>query len=235
MNLLALDTATEACSVALLCDGQLLERHALAPRQHAELLLPWIDQLLAEAGLPRSGIDAIAVGRGPGGFTGVRLAVAAAQGIAFGLDRPLLPVSSLAALAMQAPAAPGERVLAAIDARMGELYLGAYERSADGLVVAVAEEWMASPNAPRLPLTGPWHGVGSGYAAAAGALANALADTLLSCSAELYPHAAAIARLGLRDWQEGRRCTPEQLEPAYLRDKVAQTLAERGQPLPQRN
>ena len=111
MKLLAFETATEACSVALWLDGEVRERFELAPRRHAELALPWAEQLLAEAGIAKPQLDAIAVGRGPGAFTGVRLAIALGQGIALALDRPLLPVSTLAVLAMRA--APGP-VLAAL-------------------------------------------------------------------------------------------------------------------------
>ena len=116
MKLLAFETATEACSVALWIDGDVRERFEIAPRRHAGLALPWADALLAEAGVAKSQLDAIAVGRGPGAFTGVRLAIAIAQGIALALDRPVVPVSTLAALAMRAP---GDRILSAIDARMG--------------------------------------------------------------------------------------------------------------------
>lgn len=227
MILLALDTATECCSVALSIDGEIRQRSEHAPRRHAELLLPWIEALLAEAGVARSAIDAIAVGRGPGGFTGVRLAVAAAQGLAYGLDRPLLPVSSLAALAMQADSAPPTQVLAAIDARMGEVYLGAFALDAQGLAQPLGEEWMAAPGAVD-PLAGQWQGVGSGFAAAGGALVERLGNTLQAFHAERFPQAAAVARLGLRQLASGLACTPHSIEPAYLRDKVAQTLAERG-------
>src|SRR5690606_37846584 len=130
MNLLAFETSTEACSVALWRDGEVAERFELAPRRHAEPALPCAEALLAEAGLARSHLDAIAVGRGPGAFTGVRLGVAIAQGIALALDRPVLPVSTLLALAARAPAA-APHVLAAIDARMGEVYLGAFAREGD--------------------------------------------------------------------------------------------------------
>lgn len=227
MNLLAIDTSTECGSVALAMDRRVLERSAVMPRQHAEQLLPWIDELLAEAGLARSQIDAIAVGRGPGGFTGVRLAVAVAQGLAWALQRPLLAVSSLAALAMQAGGASGDRVLAAIDARMGELYLGRFRLDADGLAVALGEEWMASPASVELSDQG-WLGVGSGFAAAEGLLATRLAGQLRAVDALRYPQAGAIVRLALPMLARGETLAPEQLEPAYLRNKVAQTLAERG-------
>lgn len=227
MILLAFDTATECCSVALSVDGAIRQRSELAPRRHAELLLPFIESLLAEAGLARSAIDAIAAGRGPGGFTGMRLAVAAAQGLAYGLDRPLLAISSLAALAMQAGAGSDDQVLAAMDARMGELYLGGFRIDADGLADPITAEWMAAPAAVELA-AGRWIGVGSGFAAADGALGAGLADRLLRASADRYPQADAIARLGYRALARGEACTPHTIEPAYLRDKVAQTLVERG-------
>ena len=147
MKLLAFETATEACSVAVYIDGEVRERFELAPRRHAELSLPWAEQLLAEAGIAKSQLDAIAIGRGPGAFTGVRLAIAIAQGIALALDRPIVPVSTLAALAMQSQ---GERILAAIDARMGEVYSAAFARDGDDLV-ALSAEIVSAPDAVLLP------------------------------------------------------------------------------------
>jgi tRNA threonylcarbamoyladenosine biosynthesis protein TsaB len=141
MNILAIDTATEACSVALLHAGELFERHEVAPRRHAELVLPFVDAVLAEAGIGKRQLTAIAVGRGPGGFTGVRLAISLAQGLALGLDVPVLPISSLAALALDvAPSAPDAMLLACIDARMGEVYAATYRRSTDGLVQLLGDE-----------------------------------------------------------------------------------------------
>ena len=166
MRLLAIETATEACSVAILVDGDVRERFEIAPRRHAELALPWAEQLLADAGVAKPQLDAIAVGRGPGAFTGVRLAIALAQGIALALDRPLLPVSTLAALAMRAE---GGRIVAAIDARMGEVYLAAFARAGDD-VVALGEEVVVKPDAAILPAGDCWHGVGTGFAAGDNAL-----------------------------------------------------------------
>ncbi len=228
MILLAIETATEACSVALAIDGAVRERFELAPRRHAELALPWIDALLAEAGVARRSIDAIAVGRGPGAFTGVRLAVALAQGLALGLDRPLLPVSSLAALALGARAQPGERVLAAVDARMGEIYLGACRVGEDGLPQALMDEALCAPAQPVLPEGGDWIGIGTGFAAVDGALASALDGRLRRVQPEAWPHAAEVARLGLAAHARGQSVAPESVEPAYLRDKVAETIAERA-------
>lgn len=222
MKLLAFETSSEACSVAVYVDGDVHERFELAPRRHAELALPWAEQLLAEAGIARSQLDAIAVGRGPGAFTGVRLAIAVAQGIALGLDRPLLPVSTLAALAMQAD---GERRIAAIDARMGEVYLGLFERDGDGLR-ALAREVVVAPQAAALPAGEGWHGVGTGFGAVDAALQARFAGQLADVDPAALPHAADVARLGAIAFARGEAVAPERAEPAYLRDNVALTLAE---------
>lgn len=224
MKLLAIETSTEACSVALYVDGQVLERHELAPRRHTQLVLPWAEALLAEAGLARSGLDAIAVGRGPGAFTGVRLAVALVQGLALALDRPVLPVSTLAVLAMQGR---GPARLAAIDARMGEVYVGLFAADADGLVTAVGEESLAPPAEVALP-EGAVFGVGSGLEAMQGALRLRLGQYLQGEDAGALPRAGQLAQLAARDFSRGRAIAPEQLEPAYLRNKVALTLREQG-------
>nr|VFJ96912.1 MAG: tRNA threonylcarbamoyl adenosine modification protein YeaZ [Candidatus Kentron sp. H]VFJ97120.1 MAG: tRNA threonylcarbamoyl adenosine modification protein YeaZ [Candidatus Kentron sp. H]VFK02851.1 MAG: tRNA threonylcarbamoyl adenosine modification protein YeaZ [Candidatus Kentron sp. H] len=142
MKILAIDTATDACSVALHLDGEYWGRHELAPRQHAEILLPRIRELLSEAGLSLNHLDALAFGRGPGAFTGVRIATSVAQGLAFGADLPVVPISSLHALAQGAWRERGERnLLAALDARMGEVYWGAYR-------VAAAEALLSDPQRP---------------------------------------------------------------------------------------
>ena len=154
MKLLAFETATEACSVAVYVDGEVCERFDLAPRRHAELALPWADEMLAEAGIAKSQLDAIAVGRGPCAFTGVRLAIAIAQGIALALDRPVVPVSTLAVLAAGAPADGPARILAAIDARMGEVYAGAFGRQGAALVTLELERVLA-PEAVTLTESGP--------------------------------------------------------------------------------
>jgi tRNA threonylcarbamoyladenosine biosynthesis protein TsaB len=231
MNLLAIETATEACSVALWCDGVLRERFEVAPRRHTELVLPWADALLAEAGIAKTQIDVIACGRGPGAFTGVRLAVALTQGLALALDRPVVAVSTLAALAFAANAAPGEAVLAAIDARMGEVYLAAFEREPEDVRLLGSEHLLrpvaASPDPSRR-----WIGVGTGFDAEQGALRTALGSTVARVDAAALPHAAAVARLAVQAYARGEIVAPERLEPAYLRDKVALTLAEQGKPRP---
>ena len=232
MRLLAIETATEACSIAVLVDGAVIERFEIAPRRHTELALPWAGALLAEAGIAKSQLDAIAVGRGPGAFTGVRLAIALAQGIALALDRPLLPVSTLAALAAGLPLPPagegrgeGDRIVAAIDARMGEIYVASFLRDGEG-VVATSDEIVIAPAACIPPDGIGWHGVGTGFAAADGALATRLHAQLATVDAAALPHAADVARLGALAFARGEAIAPERIEPAYLRNNVALTIAE---------
>lgn len=228
MKLLAIETSTEACSVAVYVDGEVRERHELAPRRHTQLVLPWADALLAEAGLRKSQLDAIAVGRGPGAFTGVRLAIAIVQGLALALDRPVLPVSTLAVLAMQGQ---GDDILAAIDARMGEVYLGAFRRTPDGLVAATGPEVIVPPSQAARP-SAPVQGVGTGFGAESGALVARLGDSLRGFDASALPRAADLCRLAAAAFARGEAIAPDALEPAYLRDKVALTLEEQGKPRP---
>lgn len=233
MNLLAFETATEACSVAVWLDGEVSERFELAPRRHAELSLPWAEQLLAQAGIKRSQLDAIAISRGPGAFTGVRLAIAIAQGIALALDKPIVPVSTLAVLALRAhdPLAATrepQRVFAAIDARMGEVYTAAYELR-DGDAFALDEEVVIAPTAAVVPgERDDWLGVGTGFAAAEGALRERLGERFAAIDAQALPHAADLARLAARAYARGEAVAPERIEPAYLRNNVALTIAEQA-------
>lgn len=226
MKLLAFETATEACSVALYVDGQVLERFEVAPRRHAELSLPWAEQLLAEAGIARNQLDAIALSRGPGAFTGVRLAIAIAQGIALALDRPLLPVSTLQTLALRAPA-DASRVLACIDARMGELYVARYLRDAEGELQLQERELLVAPEAVQLPADdSDWAGVGTGFAAGEGVLSTRLHSRLSSVDAQALPSAADVLKIAVPAMLRGEAIAPELVQPAYLRDNVALTLIE---------
>ncbi|HET7125557.1 MAG TPA: tRNA (adenosine(37)-N6)-threonylcarbamoyltransferase complex dimerization subunit type 1 TsaB [Lysobacter sp.] len=243
MKLLAIETATEACSVALWIDGEVRERFGIAPRQHAELALPWAETLLAEAGIAKSQLDAIAVGRGPGAFTGVRLAVALGQGIALALDRPVVPVSTLAALAMrphpsppphageggerEAQAGGGEHIISAIDARMGEIYVAVFRREGDSMI-ATSDEIVIAPAQYELPQGEGWIGVGTGFAAADGVLQSRFGSRFVHVYATALPHAGDVARLGASAFANGGGLAPERLEPAYLRNNVALTLAEQG-------
>jgi tRNA threonylcarbamoyladenosine biosynthesis protein TsaB len=225
MKLLAFETATEACSVAVWVDGAVRERFEIAPRRHAALALPWAEALLAEAGVARRELDAIAVGIGPGAFTGVRLAVALAQGIALGLDLPVVPVSTLRVLAQSGPA-DAAQLVAAIDARMGEVYCGAFVRDADGLVSALGAERLLDPAKADFEAAAGAVGVGTGFASAGGVLGSRLGITAVH--ADVLPRASCLARLAAREFAAGRFVAADALEPAYLRDRVALTLVEQG-------
>lgn len=235
MHILALDTATEACSVAVLVDasaegrgGRIIEAFELAPRRHAELVLPMVESVLAEAGLELAAIDAIAVGRGPGAFTGVRLAIAMAQGLALGAGRPVVTVSTLATLAQGAVgrhAGPGDRILALIDARMGEVYAGSFVVDGEGLAVAADEERVLAP-AAITPPAGPVFVVGSGYAAYREPLTALSGVSVSGGDPEALPRAADLARLAARDLARGLAVDAADARPVYLRDKVALTIAE---------
>ena len=226
MNLLAIETATEACSVALIHGDELIARSEVAPRRHTELVLPMADALLAEAGMGRFALDAIAVGRGPGAFTGVRLAVSLAQGMALGLDLPVITVSSLAALALEAPEEEDTAILAVIDARMGEIYAACYRRDADSGLLALDEERICTAESLALPDASAWQVVGSGWATYAPVISQRLTGTLHSADGQRYPQAAHVAELAMHEFRAGRTRAPELALPVYLRDKVALTLAE---------
>jgi tRNA threonylcarbamoyladenosine biosynthesis protein TsaB len=217
-TLLALDTATEACSVALLHDGKVLTHYEVIPRLHAQKLLPMIKDLLAEAGIGLSALDAIAFGRGPGAFTGVRIAIGVVQGLAFGLDRPVLPVSNLAALAQRAYREHGAtQVAAAIDARMDEVYWGCY-REVAGEMKRAGEEAVMPPEMAALPsaATGDWFGAGTGWG-----YAERIAARVNAQDATLLPHAQDLLTLGTFAWQRGEAIVADDAQPVYLRDKVA--------------
>ncbi|HKK05193.1 MAG TPA: tRNA (adenosine(37)-N6)-threonylcarbamoyltransferase complex dimerization subunit type 1 TsaB [Gammaproteobacteria bacterium] len=226
MRVLALDTATEACSAALLIGTEVRARYELAPRQHANLILMMIDQLLAEAGIALGDLDGLAFGRGPGGFTGVRIATGVVQGLAFGASLPVAPVSTLQALAQGAWRELGhERVLAAIDARMDEVYWGAYELE-DGqgerTMVLRGEERVVSPDAVSVPSAGAsWFGAGSGWYAHGAALVQAVGERLAGREDTRYPQAHDIAVLGAAALRRGEGVAAEQALPVYLRDEVA--------------
>jgi tRNA threonylcarbamoyladenosine biosynthesis protein TsaB len=228
MNLLAIETATESCSVALVHGDELIARSEIAPRRHTDLVLPMADALLAEAGIGRHALDAIAVGRGPGSFTGVRLAVSLAQGMALALDLPVITISSLAALALEAPEEEGTAILAVIDARMGEIYAASYRRDDDGGLVELDAERIATADTLHLPEASSWQVVGSGWATYAPVLSQRLTGTLHSADGMRYPQAAHVAELAIAEFKAGRVQLPELALPVYLRDKVALTLVEQG-------
>ncbi len=217
MRILALDTSTEYCSVAVSVDGKTLVRSEPGNR-HAERILSLVDALLAEAGVSLKQLDAIAFGRGPGSFTGLRIGAGVAQGLAFGAGLPVVPVSSLATLA-QGVDAP--RVLAALDARMNQVYWGSFRRNPQGLVEPVGEECVADPDTVPLPEGGDWTGAGSGWDVCHAALARRAGTQLRDWRRQQLPQARAMLELARAAVQAGRTVSPEQAIPVYLRDNVA--------------
>lgn len=215
MKLLALDTATERCSVALLIDDRVIERATETPRGHADLLLPMVDDVLREAGLTLQQLDGLAYGRGPGAFTGVRIAVGVAQGLAYGAHLATVGVSNLAAVAQQFAVA-GTRILVCMDARMSEVYWCRFAATPDGLVVPIASERVDRPDAVEAGDATVFAGTGFGAypQLAAGRVGTAVHGTAL-------PHARDIARLAAVELHAGRGEPAERAQPVYLRDQVA--------------
>lgn len=216
MRIIAIETSTDACSAALWVDGELTGRLEVEPRRHVELILPMVAGLLADAGLSLPDLDGVAFGAGPGSFTGVRIAVAAAQGLGLGAALPLVGVSSLAALALAAVDAGASRVCIAQDARMGEVYLAGYAAAPTGLATLL-KETLCAPEAVRLE--GDWSVGGGAWSRYPGlaATAGSLTDTGLR-----LPRAEEVARLAAPRFAAGETLAPRDAEPVYLRKTVVQ-------------
>jgi tRNA threonylcarbamoyladenosine biosynthesis protein TsaB len=227
MKLLAVETATQACSAALYVDGQIAQRFEIAPQQHTKLILPMIDALMAEAQLTPQQLDGLAFGCGPGSFTGLRIATGIIQGIAFGADLPVVPVSTLAALAQDFFNQHQETVaFTAMDARMGEIFWGVYEKNAAGYAQLLDNEAVLPAYAIVFPSrTGV--GIGSAWAVYAAILTEKLGGLLQGFQSDNVPQAAVIAQLGVLGLQNQQAVSAEQAMPVYLRDKVAKKESER--------
>ncbi|HEU4486679.1 MAG TPA: tRNA (adenosine(37)-N6)-threonylcarbamoyltransferase complex dimerization subunit type 1 TsaB, partial [Povalibacter sp.] len=215
MKILAIDTATERCSVALRLDGQVFERSVETPRGHADLVLPMVTELLNEAGIALASLDGIAYGRGPGGFTGVRIAIGVVQGLALGADLPTVGVSDLAAVAVQV-ATPEARVLVCMDARMNEVYWGEFVGDEAWGVTAIGIEHVGAASSVE-PQRAPDLLAGTGFRAFP-ELAVRYPGRPLH---HLLPLASSIALLGEPLLRQGQGVSAEQAQPVYLRDNVA--------------
>lgn len=222
MRILALETSTDLGSCALWQDGDVSERLCPPGRPHSETLLPLLRELLAEAGIGFADLDAIAFGAGPGAFTGLRVACGVAQGLAVAAELPVLPVSTLQALAA---ASGGERVLALLDARMGEVYCAAYQRQGDEMC-QLGEQRVVSPEGVEFPGGGIWLAAGNALAAYP-SLRERAAQAACALAPEAMPSAAAVARLAAPRLLRGEGLDPALAVPIYVRDKVARTVAER--------
>ena len=228
MILLAVETATEACSAALSIDGVITERYCVVGNTHSRLILPMIDELLQEATLKPGDLDGLAFGRGPGSFTGVRIATSVIQGIALGLGIAVVPVSTLAAIAQAYfDHHDNEQVLVAMDARMQEVYWAFYQRDRQGFARLRGSEVVSS----ALDVPYPEFacvGLGAGWRVYHDQLLPRLAERIITYDADCLPAASAIARLGIQGFTEGLAVPAEQALPVYLRDNVAKKESERN-------
>ncbi len=220
MRLLAIDTSTECCSAALLQDGQMYLRSVLTERSHAEMILPMVDAVLRECGVALTDLDAVAFGRGPGAFTGLRVAAGVTQGLALGAGLPVVPISSLAAVAFQVPATPGEHVLVCNDARMGEVYWAVYRLVApDGEPVEVVRESVGPPERVGIP-EGVRHVAGNALGRYP-VLDQRVREAGLQVHDDVRPRADAVAWLGAFAFAAGGAVGAEEALPRYVRDDVA--------------
>ncbi len=223
MKILAFDTATAACSAALNINGEIIQRLQIAPQQHAELLLPMIQDLLTEAGITLSELNAIAFGCGPGSFMGVRIATGVAQGLAFGADLPVIAVSSLQTLAQTTHQQTEEKnILAAWDARMHAVYWGAYCLGTEGIMIPIQPDALSEPNEVFLPAERTWCATGNGWQIYQPYL-SAILPHCQTVILDVFPQACALARIAEVYYQQGKILDPTQAEPTYLRDKVTFT------------
>jgi len=227
MKLLALDTATEACSAALYIDGEITAKFQLAPREHTKLILKMIEELLAEAALKVTGLDAIAFGRGPGSFSGVRIATGVTHGLAFAADLPVIPVSTLASIAQSTYNEHyTENVLSGIDARMGEIYWGCYQLADNGLMVLNGDEQVSSAELIQLPDDKQWSGSGSAWKGYPDQLNNRFGSVLKPTFADYLPDSTSIVQLAAYEYSQGRLLEASQAQPVYLRNDVAKKSAQ---------
>ena len=223
MKILALDTATEACSAALLDDGAVQDRFEATPRRHASLILPFVDQLLAEAGLSLSQLDALAISRGPGSFTGIRIGFALAQGLALGAGLGMVPVSTLHALALESRRHSAQpSVLSLLDARMGEVYAGGFDFSDDEFGVPALTECVCDPATLRVEGNGRWLAAGPGVARYRAVVEEVNPGRFAGFAPDLLPRAESVARLAAQHLAAGRTAIdPVLAQPVYLRQRVA--------------
>ncbi|MDX2428642.1 MAG: tRNA (adenosine(37)-N6)-threonylcarbamoyltransferase complex dimerization subunit type 1 TsaB [Xanthomonadales bacterium] len=225
MNLLAIETSTETCSIALAINGEVLEYYQHAPRQHAELLLPWVEQLFAEAGIGFGSLDAVAFSRGPGSFTSLRIGIGVVQGLAWASDRPVIPVSSLAATAQVAVKEGIGSALVALDARMNEVFTGTFEANSNGVMVPVSGEKVCPPENVQPPDRSETFGIGNGFERYP--LLDNLTESLVGFRSDIWPRASSVVELALEWLKTNQPLSAQQAQPVYLRDNVAKKEKDR--------
>ncbi|NBM56529.1 tRNA (adenosine(37)-N6)-threonylcarbamoyltransferase complex dimerization subunit type 1 TsaB [Proteus sp. G2669] len=222
LRILAIDTATESCSVAVWNEGVVASRFEISPREHTQKILPMVKSALEEANLTLQSLDVLAFGRGPGSFTGVRIGVGVAQGIALGAELPMIGISSLATMAEGVFRTTGiKQVLVAIDARMGEIYCAQYQRNDEGIWLGEETEAVMKPEhfvEALQSTTGTWAMAGTGWQAYP-ELKNGLLFTVVETDITL-PAAQDMLPLAVAAWHEGKATRVEEAEPVYLRNEV---------------
>ena len=219
MKILAIDTTTEACSAALHVDGETIEKYEVAPRKHAELILPMIDSLLAESEQSLTGLDALAFARGPGAFTGVRLCTSVAQGLAYSADLPVIPVSTLAALA-QGVDSEDDIIVSMIDARMGEIYWGTFKKNKHNIVASVSDEEVCKPEDFEFDTTMTCIPVGSGWQRYQDLFSSSLNTKSEKSKTDSLPRAIDVLEISLSKHRGTTYRNAKEALPKYIRNKV---------------
>ncbi len=219
MNLLAFDTSTSACSVAIQTNtGDIFQSHEIAPMQQARQVLPVIQQLLQTAELTANDLDAIIYGCGPGSFTGIRIATSVAQGLAFALNKPVVPISSLNAIAQSAHDEQKlNNILIAVDARMDEIYWAIYQANAAGVMELQSPEQVCKPDQINLPIQGHWYGVGDGWTKYQAELVTKLGFTPQAIYPDILPNAKSLLLLAQDKLAKGQTLSAAEAAPVYLR------------------
>lgn len=217
MKILALDTSTAACSVALWIDDESRELFEVSVNRHSELLLPMVERITNEAGVTLRQCDAVAIGEGPGSFTGLRIGVGVAQGLAFGVDIPVIPVSSLL---VQANRHPAPHSLCAFDARMGQLYWGLYRAGSNGLAEPITDVMLSGPEQICLNPDHEWSALGTGSDRYRADLISRNPDTQIDFISRSFPHALDVARIAVQYFKLGKAVAAEDVAPRYVRNNV---------------
>ena len=216
--ILALETATTACSVALWLNGIIERKFAIIPQGHAEIILDMIDSVLSKSRIILNNVDAIAFGGGPGSFMGVRIATGVAQGLAFGIDRPVINVSTLQTLAQTAyQIKKNKYILAGWDARMNSIYWGGYRADINGIMQSIIPDQVSNPAEINWSNNGSWLAVGNAWMI----YHTSLKKRVLEVNADIFPDAASLVLIANQKYLNGEIVAPEKSEPNYIRDQVA--------------
>ena len=219
MKLLAIETSTEACSAAISINDACAYRYELAPRKHSKLILPMIDSLLSEANIKINALDCICFSHGPGAFTGVRIGISVAQGLAYPHDIPVIGVSSLKTLAQQF-SKENDHIATAIDARMNEIYWGLYKKNDEGVMEEITKEKVCAPEDILSPSKNNWMCIGTGWNKYHEKIKSKFTANITTIKADALPEARGVLELAKNSYQKGKFISADKISPVYLRDNV---------------